>query len=83
MADPCAGTYRQAEIKLLTAAVYSNYVTHIVDDTGIEQGDGYTGRPASEQLWLRLERVSCARAPADGDAVQPGNASVQEPVKGV
>lgn len=46
-----------AEVKLIAAAVYSNYTTHIVDDTGIEQGDGYTGRPASEQLWLRFEKV--------------------------
>lgn len=44
-------------MKLITAAVYSNYTTQIVDDTGIEQGDGYTGRPASEQLWLRFERA--------------------------
>lgn len=46
------------EMKLITAAIYSNYTTHIVDDMGIEQGDGYTGRPASEQLWLRCEAVS-------------------------
>lgn len=45
------------EVKLIAAAIYSNYTTHIVDDTGIEQGDGYTGRPASEQLWLRFEKV--------------------------
>lgn len=46
------------EMKMLTAAVYTNFTTHIVDDTGIEQGDGYTGRPASEQLWMRFEKVS-------------------------
>lgn len=45
------------EMKLITAAVYSNYTTEIVDDTGIEQGDGYTGRPASERLWLRFEKT--------------------------
>ncbi|ROW03060.1 hypothetical protein VMCG_05727 [Cytospora schulzeri] len=46
------------EMKLIAAAVYSNYTTHILDDRGIEQGDGYTGRPASEQLWVRFERVA-------------------------
>lgn len=45
-------------MKLITAAVYSRYTTHILDGTGIEQGDGYTARPASEQLWLRFEKVS-------------------------
>ena len=44
-------------MKLMAAAIYSNFTTHIVDDTGIEQGDGYTGRPKSEQLYLRFEKV--------------------------
>lgn len=53
-----------AEVKLIAAAVYSNYTTSIVDDTGIEQGDGYTGRPASEQLWVRFDR--CAGSAPNG-----------------
>lgn len=44
-------------MKLITAVVYSRYSTHIVDDSGIEQLGGYTGRPASEQLWLRFEKA--------------------------
>ncbi len=28
------------EMKLIAAAIYSNYTTHTVDDTGIEQTDG-------------------------------------------
>lgn len=44
-------------MKLIVAAIYTNFTSHIVDDTGIEQGDGYTGRPASEQLFLRFEKV--------------------------
>ncbi len=44
-------------MKLIAAAIYSNFTTHIVDDLGIEQGDGYTARPASEQLYLRFEKV--------------------------
>ncbi|KAF3761798.1 cytochrome P450 [Cryphonectria parasitica EP155] len=55
----CIGSnFAVHEMKLITAMVYLNYTTFIVDDAGIEQGDGYTGRPASEQLWLRFERVS-------------------------
>ena len=30
----------KTEMKLIVAAVYSNFTTHIVDDTGIEQTDG-------------------------------------------
>jgi hypothetical protein len=46
------------EMKLIVAAIYSNYTSHIVDDDGMEnQSDGYTGRPENERLFLRLERV--------------------------
>lgn len=55
MADPCWPL--ATEMKLLAAAVYTNYTTHIADDTGIEQSDGYAGRPASEQLWVRFGRI--------------------------
>lgn len=41
----------------MIAAVYSNFRTYIVDDTGIEQADGYTCGPISNSLMLRLERV--------------------------
>ncbi|CAN8097683.1 unnamed protein product [Discula destructiva] len=59
----CIGSnFAMHEMKLLAAAVYTNYMTHIVDDTGIEQGDGYTGRPAGEQLWVRFEKVTLAGA---------------------
>lgn len=44
-------------MKLILATVYSNFTTHIVDDEGIEQADGYTARPVSDRLWIRLERV--------------------------
>ncbi|KUI69703.1 Tryprostatin B 6-hydroxylase [Cytospora mali] len=54
----CIGSnFAMLEIKLIVAAMYSNYTTHIVDDTGIEQGDGYTGLPAGEHIWLRFEPV--------------------------
>lgn len=46
------------EMKLIVAAIYSNYTSHIVDDDGMEnQSDGYTGRPENERLFLRFERV--------------------------
>jgi len=45
-------------MKLVLAAIYSNYTTHIVDDAGMaEQMDAYTARPAYESLILRFERV--------------------------
>lgn len=44
-------------MKLITAAIYTNYRTHIVDDEGIEQVDAYTAHPRAEKLILRYERV--------------------------
>lgn len=53
-------------MKLITAAIYSNYTTHIFDDEGMsEQLDGYTGRPAKERLYLRLEPLGCNEATAE------------------
>ncbi|EXJ82453.1 hypothetical protein A1O3_06266 [Capronia epimyces CBS 606.96] len=45
------------EIKLLVAAIYSNWTTEIVDDDGIEEIDAYTVRPKSNRLVLRLRHV--------------------------
>ena len=47
----------RAEMKLITAAIYTNYRTHIVDDEGIEQVDAYTAHPKANKLILRFERV--------------------------
>ena len=46
-----------AEMKYIVAALYSNYSTSIVDDTGIEQVDSYTAPPASEQLLVKLKKL--------------------------
>ncbi|KAH6680460.1 cytochrome P450 monooxygenase-like protein [Halenospora varia] len=55
----CIGSnFAMLEIKLVIAAIYSNFTTHIVNDDGIEQEDGYTVGPASNQLILRFERVA-------------------------
>jgi cytochrome P450 len=55
----CLGSnFAMYEMKLIIAAIYSNYVSHIVNDEGIEPTDGYTSHPASGQLWLRFEKVA-------------------------
>lgn len=44
-------------MKLVTAAVYTNYTTEIVDDEGIEQADTYVSGPVGEKLILRFRHV--------------------------
>ena len=44
-------------MKLIVAAIYTNFTTHIVDDEGIEQVDAYTAGPRGNKLVLRFERV--------------------------
>lgn len=44
-------------MKYIVAAIYSNFTSHIVDDAGMEQTDGYTSRPASDRLILRFESL--------------------------
>lgn len=45
-------------MKYIVAALYSNYRTTIVDDTGIEQSDSYTAPPQSEKFMIRLEKLT-------------------------
>jgi hypothetical protein len=45
-------------MKYIVAALYSNYTTSIVDDTGIEQSDSYTAPPKSDKLMIRLEKMT-------------------------
>ncbi|KKY23470.1 putative cytochrome p450 monooxygenase [Phaeomoniella chlamydospora] len=45
------------EMKLVTAAMYTNYTTSIIDDEGIEELDAYTTRPISNKLILGFSRV--------------------------
>ena len=47
----------ELEMKLITAAIYTNYTTSIVDDEGIEQIDAYTAGPRANKLVLRFERA--------------------------
>ncbi|CZT11795.1 related to pisatin demethylase cytochrome P450 [Rhynchosporium agropyri] len=54
----CVGSnFAMHEIKLVTAAVYSNFRTSIVDDEGMEQEDGYTCGPKSNRLFMSFEKV--------------------------
>ena len=45
------------EMKLAIAALYTNFRTHIVNDDGIEQEDGYTAGPKGDQLTVRFEKI--------------------------
>jgi hypothetical protein len=46
-----------AEMKLIVAAVYTNFITHIVNDDGIEQEGGFICGPKSNRLILRFEKA--------------------------
>lgn len=54
----CIGSHLATqEIKLLVAAIYTNWTTEIVDDEGIEEIDAYTTKPRSNRLMLKFTRV--------------------------
>lgn len=54
----CVGSnFAMQEMKLITAAVFVNFTTHVVDDEGIEQVDAYTAMPKSNKLILRFGKV--------------------------
>ncbi|OTA54176.1 cytochrome P450 [Hypoxylon sp. EC38] len=54
----CLGSnFAMHDMKLIIAAIYSNYTSYIVDDEGIEPTDAYTGHPKSNSLYLRFEKV--------------------------
>lgn len=48
---------KKTELKMMIAAVYTNFTSHVENDDGIEQEDGYTTGPTSNRLILRFERV--------------------------
>ena len=45
-------------MKLLVAAIYTNYTTSIVDDDGIEQADTFIAGPVGNKLVLRFHQIS-------------------------
>ncbi len=44
-------------MKLVAAAIYTNYKTEIVDAEGIEQADAFISGPIGEKLVLRFKHV--------------------------
>lgn len=46
-----------AEIKLVTAAIYTNYTTTIEDDKGIEQEDSLIAPPVGRRLILKFRKA--------------------------
>ena len=46
------------EMKLIVAAIYTNFTTEVVDDEGMEQADMYTAGPVGNHLLLRFEKVA-------------------------
>lgn len=44
-------------MKLVAAAIYSNYASVIIDDDGIEETDAYTVRPRGEKLVLKFKAL--------------------------
>jgi hypothetical protein len=45
-------------MKLVTAAIYTNYTTYIIDDEGIEQKDSMVASPIAEKLILGFTRIA-------------------------
>ncbi|KAN0071469.1 Cytochrome P450 [Elaphomyces granulatus] len=45
------------EMKLVVAAIYTNFLTTIVDDEGIEATDAYTVKPSGHKLILKFEPI--------------------------
>lgn len=45
------------EIKLIIAAIYTNFITLVVNDDGVDQMDGYTCGPSAGKLHLRFEHA--------------------------
>jgi len=43
-------------MKLVAAAIYTNYTAYIIDDEGIEQVDRMIASPAGEKLILGFNR---------------------------
>ncbi|KAL8921531.1 MAG: hypothetical protein Q9208_005685 [Pyrenodesmia sp. 3 TL-2023] len=77
----CIGkNFAMQELKFVVAAIYSNFTTTIVDDTGIEQVDGYGGPPAGNQLKLKFTRLESEGPEEDRRPPMylPGSAEAEE-----
>jgi unspecific monooxygenase len=47
----------QSELKIVVAAIYTNYTTKIIDDGDIEQLDAYSAGPKGDKLILQFKKV--------------------------
>lgn len=45
------------ELKIVVAAIYTNYTTKIIDDGDIEQLDAYSAGPKGDKLILQFKKV--------------------------
>lgn len=47
----------EPELKFVVAAIYTNYITKIIDDADMEQLGGYFSGPKGQKLILQFERA--------------------------
>ena len=48
---------RKLVLKLITASIYANFTTTIIDDEGIEQADSYIAGPVGRKLVLKFHEI--------------------------
>ncbi|KAN0096812.1 putative cytochrome P450 [Hyaloscypha variabilis] len=54
----CIGNHLAVvELKFVVAAIYTNYLTRIIDDEDMEQLDSYSAGPKGDKLILQFEKV--------------------------
>lgn len=53
-----AVAYTAVELKYVTAAIYTNFTTSIVDDTGMDRSDANRAIPTDDELTLKFSRSS-------------------------
>ncbi|OCK76746.1 cytochrome P450 [Lepidopterella palustris CBS 459.81] len=55
----CVGSnFAVQTLKLITASIYTNFTTSIIDDEGIEQADSYIAGPVGGKLILKFHEVT-------------------------
>jgi hypothetical protein len=55
---------RKLVFKLITASVYANFTTTIIDDEGIEQADSYIAGPVGGKMVLKFHEIMPQIRPA-------------------
>lgn len=67
-------------MKLLVAAVYTNYSTSVASDVGIEHIDAYVAAPQGDQIMLKFQRVF-PESPTEKESRQFASQGVGFPAK--